>query len=119
MQAREQQHEGLSVLEIEGDIDLACFAGLARVSCSAFAKKRVCRCWCWISKRWRSTWISSGLATLVEYVRIAEPHGGKFGLIHVSDRVRTIFDLVRLSEFLPIYPSLEEARAALSAPPGA
>ena len=62
---------------------------------------------------------SSGLATLIEYVRLAQAYGGRFGLAHVNERVRTIFDLVRLTEFLPIYPTLAEARAALLAPPGA
>ena len=57
---------------------------------------------------------SSGLATLIEYVRLAQDFGGKFGLISVSDRVKTIFDLVRLTEFFPIYPSLVEARAGFA-----
>jgi anti-sigma B factor antagonist len=62
---------------------------------------------------------SSGLATLVEYVRLAQDFGGKLGLLNVSERVRTIFDLVRLTEFLPIFPTFAEARAALLAVPGA
>jgi len=116
MQTRELHDNGLDVLAIDGEIDLACSPEL-RAVLHAFAKKKV-----------RALVLdfagvvyvdSSGLATLVEYVRLAQPFGGKFGLVGVSDRVRTIFDLVRLTEFLPIYPSLAEARSALLAAPGA
>lgn len=116
MQTRESHDHGLDVLAIEGEIDLACSPEL-RTLLHAYAKKKS-----------RALLLdfsgvkyvdSSGLATLVEYVRLAQPFGGKFGLIAVSDRVRTIFDLVRLTEFLPIFPSLTEARTALLAPSGA
>ena len=116
MQTREQNDNGIDILTIEGEIDLACSPELREIL-HAFAKKKT-----------RILVLdfngvdyvdSSGLATLVEYVRLAQPFGGKFGLVGVSARVRTIFDLVRLTEFFPIYPSLAEARPALLAPPGA
>jgi anti-sigma B factor antagonist len=116
MQTREHHENGLDVLTIEGEIDLACSPEL-RAVLHAYAKRKS-----------RILLIdfggveyvdSSGLATLIEYVRLAQPFGGKFALMQVSARVRTIFDLVRLTEFFPIYPSLAEARAALLAPPGA
>jgi anti-sigma B factor antagonist len=116
MQAREQQQDGLNILAIEGEIDLACSPDL-RALLHAYAKKKVPAL---VLDFLAVTYVdSSGLATLVEYVRLAQPFGGKFGILHVSDRVRTIFDLVRLTEFLPIYASLAEARAALLAAPGA
>ena len=116
MQTSEHHDNGLDVLAIVGEIDLACSPEL-RALLHAYAKKKS-----------RALLIdfagvgyvdSSGLATLVEYVRLAQPFGGKFGLVHVNDRVRTIFDLVRLTEFLPIFPSPAEARAALVTAPGA
>jgi anti-sigma B factor antagonist len=115
MRAREQQQEGLSLLIIEGEIDLACSPDL-RALLHGFAKKKVSALV--LDFTGVSYVDSSGLATLVEYVRLAQPFGGKFGLLNVSDRVRTIFDLVRLTEFLPIYPTLADARAALVASPG-
>jgi anti-sigma B factor antagonist len=114
MQTSEQQHEGMDVVAITGEIDLACSPDL-RALLHAFAKKRSPAL---VLDFQEVSYVdSSGLATLIEYVRLAQAYGGKFGLAHVSDRVRTIFDLVRLTEFLPIFPSLADARTALLAAP--
>ncbi len=115
MQTREHHDNGLDVLAIDGEIDLACSPQL-RALLHAYAKKKSRALL--LDFQGVAYVDSSGLATLVEYVRLAQPFGGKFGLVGVSDRVRTIFDLVRLTEFLPIYPSVAEARTALLAPPG-
>lgn len=116
MQTREKHDNGIDTLVIEGEIDLACSPEL-RAVLHTFAKKKTAVLVLDFSGVEYVD--SSGLATLVEYVRLAQPYGGKFGLVGVSARVRTIFDLVRLTEFFPIYPSMAEARAALLAPPGA
>ncbi len=116
MQTREHHDNGLDVLAIEGEIDLACSPEL-RALLHVYAKKKSRALL--LDFQGVSYVDSSGLATLVEYVRLAQPFGGKFGLAHVSDRVRTIFDLVRLTEFLPIFPSVAEARTGLLASPGA
>lgn len=110
MQTREFQEDGLDVLAIDGEIDLACSPEL-RTILHAYAKRKTRAL---VLDFKGVTYVdSSGLATLVEYVRLAQPFGGKFALLHVSERVRTIFDLVRLTEFLPIFPSAEAARTAL------
>ncbi|MEI9897217.1 MAG: STAS domain-containing protein [Chthoniobacter sp.] len=112
MQTREHTDQGVATLVIEGEIDLACSPDL-RAILHTYAKKKVPALLldfqgvCYVD--------SSGLATLIEYVRLAQAYGGKFGLAQVSERVRTIFDLVRLTEFFPIFPTLDEARAALLA----
>ena len=116
MQTREFSEDGLHILAIEGEIDLACSPELREVL-HAHAKAR--RPALVLDFKGVSYVDSSGLATLIEYVRKAQPYGGRFALVNVSERVQTIFDLVRLSEFLSIYPTLVEARAALLAPPGA
>jgi anti-sigma B factor antagonist len=115
MRTREHQQEGLNVLVIEGEIDLACSPEL-RAVLHGFAKKKTPALV--LDFQGVGYVDSSGLATLVEYVRLAQAFGGKFGLTQVSDRVRTIFDLVRLTEFLPIFLTLADARAALLAAPG-
>ncbi len=112
MQTREHTDQGVQTLVIEGEIDLACSPDL-RALLHAYAKKKVPALL--LDFQAVSYVDSSGLATLIEYVRLAQPYGGKFGLAHVSERVRTIFDLVRLTEFFPIFPTLAEARAALLA----
>lgn len=116
MQTREHHEDGIHVLAIEGEIDMASSPELRTVLHECAKKKTPALL---LDFKDVSYVDSSGLATLVEYVRLAQPFGGKLGLVHVSDRVRTIFDLVRLTEFLPIYKTLADARAALLAPPGA
>ena len=116
MQLTETHKHGLDIIAIDGEIDLASSPDL-RAALHRFAKKKTPALLVDFS---RVEYVdSSGLATLVEYVRLAQKYGGKFALVHVSDRVRTIFDLVRLTEFLPIHASLAAARAALLAPSGA
>jgi anti-sigma B factor antagonist len=110
MQTREHTDQGVPVLVIEGEIDLACSPDL-RAVLHSYAKKKTPVLL--LDFQAVSYVDSSGLATLVEYFRLAQPFGGKLALAQVSQRVRTIFDLVRLTEFLPIYPTLAEARAAL------
>jgi anti-sigma B factor antagonist len=57
---------------------------------------------------------SSGLATLIEYVREAAPFGGKLALFGLQKKVRTIFDLVRLNELFVISGTADEALAELA-----
>jgi anti-sigma B factor antagonist len=115
MQTRELHEDGLDILAIEGEIDLACSPDL-RATLHHLAKKRVPVL---VLDFQQVSYVdSSGLATLIEYVRLAQEYDGKFALVSVSERVRTIFELVRLTEFFPIYPTLAEARAVLLASPG-
>jgi anti-sigma B factor antagonist len=58
---------------------------------------------------------SSGLATLVEYYKNSRSYSGRLAVAGLSNRVRSIFDLVRLGEVFGIYASVTEAREALLA----
>ena len=58
---------------------------------------------------------SSGLATLVEYYQKSRGYSGQIALAGMNNRVRSVFDLVRLNEIFPIYPSEAEARASFQA----
>jgi len=116
MQTREISEEGLHILVIDGEIDLARSPELREV---LHAQAKACRPVLVLDFKGVTYVDSSGLATLIEYVRKAQEFQGRFALVNVSERVQTIFDLVRLSEFLSIYPTLADARAALLAPPGA
>ena len=55
---------------------------------------------------------SSGLATLVEYVRESVTFEGKLALYGMRQKVRTIFELVRLNELFAISATAEEAVTA-------
>ena len=56
---------------------------------------------------------SSGLATLVEYYKSARSYSGRMAVAGLSNRVRSIFDLVRLGEVFGVFATLDEARNAL------
>lgn len=58
---------------------------------------------------------SSGLATLIEYVRESASFQGKLAIFGLQKKVRTIFDLVRLNELFLISGTAEEAATALAA----
>lgn len=58
---------------------------------------------------------SSGLATLVEYVRDSKAFGGKIALFGLQPKVKMVFELVRLNELFSITDSKESALAALQA----
>ena len=60
---------------------------------------------------------SSGLATLVEYYKNSRAFSGRLAVAALSERVHSIFDLVRLSEIFGVYGSVSEAEAALLAKP--
>ena len=116
MQARESVEDGVSIIALEGEIDLACSPELREIlHAHAEAKSPALV----LDFSGVSYVDSSGLATLVEYVREAQAFNGRLALAEVNTRVRTILDLVRLSEIFPIYPTLAEAREALAAPPSA
>jgi len=116
MQARESAEDGVSIIALEGEIDLACSPELrAILHMHAEAKDATLV----LDFAAVSYVDSSGLATLVEYVRKAQAFGGRLALAEVNTRVRTILDLVRLSEIFPIYPTVAEAKVALAAPPPA
>ncbi len=56
---------------------------------------------------------SSGLATLVEYYKSARSYSGRLAVAGLSNRVRSIFDLVRLGEIFGVFATLTEAKDAL------
>jgi len=53
---------------------------------------------------------SSGLATLIEYYQSARSFSGKFALCSLSSRVRSSFDLMRLSEVFSIFNDQSSAQ---------
>src|SRR5690242_11973889 len=56
---------------------------------------------------------SSGLATLVEYYKSARTYAGRMAVAGLNNRVRSIFDLVRLGEVFGVFTTVAEARNAL------
>ncbi len=57
---------------------------------------------------------SSGLATLVEYFQGSRSYSGKLALAGLNPRVRSVFDLVRLTEIFSIHDSIDAAKQSLA-----
>ena len=112
MQVSPIDHAGLPVLFLEGEVDLY-QSPILRTILQEHVKARTPALALDLSG---VPYIdSSGLATIVEYVRGAQEFGGKIALLGLSVRVKTIFDLVRLGEILPIVATRDDAHARLLA----
>ncbi|HKO03285.1 MAG TPA: STAS domain-containing protein [Candidatus Acidoferrales bacterium] len=56
---------------------------------------------------------TTGISTIVRAFVSLQRSGGKFGLCHLSDRVRQILDMIRLLNVIPNFPGEPEALARL------
>ena len=113
MRVQEIAGDGFIIIQLEGEVDMATSPEL-RETLDAQTKLRQPVL---LFDFTQVTYIdSSGLATLVEYCRNVQGWGGKLGLYGLNERVRTVFEIVRLDEFLGLYATGEEARAALGVP---
>lgn len=56
---------------------------------------------------------SSGLAVLIEGMQNVAGYGGKFALAGLQDAVRPIFEIARLDQVFRIFPTVDEALAAV------
>ncbi len=111
MEAIETLRGGVPVIALRGEVDLAVSPRLREL----LKEKSSAKCPALVLDLSEVSYVdSSGLATLVEYCREARQFGGKFGLAGLQPRVRTILEIVRLHEFLPLHATVEEAvRAAV------
>ena len=114
MQVRELIDDGLHILQITGEVDMARSPELRAVLAVHAEARRAALLIDFTGVKYID---SSGLATLVEYVQMSSKFGGRIALGGLSESVRTIFDLVRLGEILPIVATRDDARAALLSPP--
>lgn len=102
--------DGFAALKLAGEIDLAASPTLR----SELQTQLQTKCPALILDFSEVDYIdSSGLATLIEFVRDAGQYGGKLALFGLKPKVKMVFDLVRLNELFTIVSSSEEASAAL------
>ncbi len=119
MHLQEKLDHGISILLLEGEIDLhyapvlrSLLQGKVRVQCPTL-----------ILELAQVSFIdSSGLAAIIEYFRDASEYGGVLCLVGMNQSLRTIFEIVRLDQVIPIFATTAEARDALAGgrvqPPG-
>ena len=111
MQASSHVEDGLHIVRLSGEIDLHQSPVLRSLLAEHVEAERPALLLDFSQVEYID---SSGLATLVEYVQKSSAHGGRLALGGVSERVKTVFDLVRLGEVFPVHVSLDDAKAALS-----
>ena len=110
MQVAETTDGAISILTLQGDIDLhhspelrAVLQAKVKAKCPALL----------IDMKDVGYIDSSGLATLVEYFQGSRAYAGKVALTSLSARVKSVFELVRLNEIFPIYITVDEAKQGL------
>ena len=112
MEISRTEEQGASILAIKGEVDLHASPAL-RAELHTLAKEKAPIV---VADLSGVQYIdSSGLATLVEYVRDSKPFGGKIALFGLQPKVKMVFELVRLNELFTIADSKESALAAVVA----
>ena len=113
MQARQHvDADGLHIVELTGEVDLYHASELRSVLGAHAEAKRPALV---VDVSGVIYMDSAGIATLIEYVQRSMAFGGRFALAGAQQKLRAIFELVRLGEIFPIRPTLAEAKSALNA----
>ena len=111
MEITEKIERGIQILAVSGEIDLNQSPTLR----TALRAKASAKTPCLLLDFAAVVYIdSSGLATLIEYYQSARAYSGKLALCSLAPRVRSSFDLVRLSEVFSIFPDRAAACQALT-----
>lgn len=99
--------EGFSVVELSGDVDLSCSAAAREMILRSLASGQPT-----LVDLSAVTYIdSSGVASLVEGYQVARRKHLEFGLLKVSEAVRSVLELAHLDQVFRIHGSLEERLA--------
>jgi anti-sigma B factor antagonist len=112
MQIEKSKNNGVTTLRVSGEVDLHASPNLRSELQTCASEKTPMLL---VDFNGVDYIDSSGLATLIEYLRDASAYKGKIALFGLKKKVRTIFDLVRLNELFTITDSADAAVAALAA----
>ena len=97
------------MIAIDGEVDLNSSPQLRKVF-SELADKRTSRI---IVNFAKVTYIdSSGLATLIEMMQRLKKDQGRMYLVHMSDKIKSLFEITKLDKLFMIYRTQEEVLAA-------
>lgn len=110
MRLKESIEEGIDVFALQGEIDLH-YAPVLR---SLFQAKIKTRTPALILELSHVGYIdSTGLAAIIEYFRDAARHAGILCLVGLNQDLKSIFEMVKLNEAIPMFATVPEATAAL------
>ncbi len=102
-----KHEEGVSILELTGDVDLSCSPEARKHILEALQDNKNL-----LINLAEVTYIdSSGIASLVEGYQTAKKHSLDFALLSASDAVMSVLQLARLDKVFPIFDTLEAYKA--------
>ena len=104
------ERDGVAVLAPQGDVDMNASPAL-RASIRPLVSKDKSRVV--IDLSGVPYMDSSGVATLVEAMKLVRNHKGSLALCGMNDRVRGIFEIARLDQYFSIHDSIDAAIAQL------
>ncbi len=109
LEVRTKTEDTLSIVEIEGEVDLYSSTELRKILLDLTKNKTMCILVDLGSVKYMD---SSGVATLVEALQQVGKYKGKLKLVNLRDVVKDVFELSRLDKVFDIYPTIDDAKAA-------
>jgi len=110
MHWRESQVGGLALVHLSGEIDLQSSPDLHEMLQVRLAQKLPVLILEFTEVAYMD---SSGMATLVDYVKQARAFHGKLAVTGLGETLNALFELTRLDEIIPRYATPQDACAAL------
>jgi len=92
------EQDGVTVVSVEGEINISTAPGLKK----EFEKIKGAHILVNLAKVGYVD--SSGLATLVELLKKTRVKGGSLALSHLSDKVKSLFEITKLDKLFNIFP---------------
>ncbi len=112
MTLTESVEQGATVAVLKGELDLSQSPAMQKW----FAEKAAAKTPLVILDFAELAFIdSSGIAALIGYYKSCSEYGGRFAIVAVRDAIMSVFNLVSLGTFIPIYKTREEAFEKLGA----
>ena len=108
MEVKSFEKEGVTVFQVDGEINISTSPELRKMFEKQPAKKVVIH----LEK---VTYVdSSGLATLVEILKNMRQYGGRLKLSNLSPKIKSLFEITKLDKLFDIKPDEEEAIASFN-----
>jgi len=95
-----------TVVTLTGEIDMSCSPAVRRVLLQATAERAATIV---IDASSVPHMDSSGVATMVEALQKVKRYHGRLVLVGLQDRVRSVFEIAKLTELFEMKPNLAEA----------
>ena len=108
MEIKNREIEGVSIFDIDGEIDLYNAPNIKKEveNCMQKGNKKIT-----INLKNVSYIDSSGIGALISILSNLKKVGGELKLLHVYDSVKKVFELTKLTSFFQIYENEDEVIA--------